>query len=115
MHFLKKTLPIFAILTVLLLTACGNNNEKSTTKTSPDKIKFLETSELLTLNTTAEEDFASFTAQNQVFEGLYTLDQKDNFVPGVADGMPEISADQTKYTIKLKKNAKWSDGSQVTA
>lgn len=115
MHFLKKTLPIFAILTVLLLTACGNDNEKSTTKTSPDKIKFLETSELLTLNTTAEEDFASFTAQNQVFEGLYTLDQKDNFVPGVADGMPEISADQTKYTIKLKKNAKWSDGSQVTA
>lgn len=115
MHFLKKTLPIFAILTVLLLTACGNDNEKSTTKTSPDKIKFLETSELLTLNTTAEEDFASFTAQNQVFEGLYTLDQKDNFVPGVADGMPEISTDQTKYTIKLKKNAKWSDGSQVTA
>ncbi len=72
-------------------------------KTSPDKIKFLETSELLTLNTTAEEDFTSFTAQNQVFEGLYTLDQKDNFVPGVADGMPEISTDQTKYTIKLKK------------
>lgn len=62
MHFLKKTLPIFAILTVLLLTACGNDNDKSAAKTSPDKIKFLETSELLTLNTTAEEDFASFTA-----------------------------------------------------
>ncbi|EUJ47291.1 family 5 extracellular solute-binding protein [Listeria fleischmannii FSL S10-1203] len=66
-------------------------------------MNFLETSELLTLNTTNEEDFTSFTAQNQVFEGLYTLDAKDNFVPGVAAEMPEISEDQTEYTIKLKK------------
>lgn len=110
-HF-KKGITILSIISFLLLAACGNNAaEGDTTK----KVNFLETSELLTLNTTNEEDFTSFTAQNQVFEGLYTLDAKDNFVPGVAAEMPEISEDQTEYTIKLKKDAKWSDGSQVTA
>ncbi|MBC6315633.1 peptide ABC transporter substrate-binding protein [Listeria grandensis] len=114
MHFTKKALATLSIVSVLILSACGdtssNANEKKVTK-----IKFLETGELLTLNTTAEEDFVSFTAQNQVFEGLYTLDKKDNFVPGVATRMPEISKDQTEYTIKLRDSAKWSDGSQVTA
>ncbi|CCQ19448.1 Undefined function [Listeria monocytogenes N53-1] len=41
MHFLKKTLPIFAILTVLLLTACGNDNDKSQ-KIPRTKLNFLK-------------------------------------------------------------------------
>lgn len=114
MHFTKKAFVAISLVSVLILGACGDNIGTSDQKTS-EQIKFLETGELLTLNTTAEEDFVSFTAQNQVFEGLYTLDKKDNFVPGVAASMPIISKNQTEYTIKLRDNAKWSDGSQVTA
>ncbi|MBC6310158.1 peptide ABC transporter substrate-binding protein [Listeria sp. FSL L7-1582] len=114
MHFTKMTFVTISIVSVLFLAACGDSAGKTNEKAS-DQINFLETGELLTLNTTAEEDFVSFTAQNQVFEGLYTLDKKDSFVPGVAASMPVISKDQTEYTIKLRDNAKWSDGSQVTA
>lgn len=112
MIHIKKGIAIFSILSFLVLAACGNS---SANETATKKVNFLETSELLTLNTTNEEDFTSFTAQNQVFEGLYTLDEKDNFVPGVAAEMPEISDDQMTYTIKLKDDAKWSDGSVITA
>ncbi|MBC1457934.1 peptide ABC transporter substrate-binding protein [Listeria newyorkensis] len=114
MHFTKKAFATVSLVSVLFLAACGGNTSKTNEKAS-EQINFLETGELLTLNTTAEEDFVSFTAQNQVFEGLYTLDKKDTFVPGVAASMPVISKDQTEYTIKLRDNAKWSDGSQVTA
>ncbi|KGL41930.1 peptide ABC transporter substrate-binding protein [Listeria newyorkensis] len=114
MHFTKKAFATVSLVSVLFLAACGGNTSKTNEKAA-EQINFLETGELLTLNTTAEEDFVSFTAQNQVFEGLYTLDKKDNFVPGVAASMPVISKDQTEYTIKLRDNAKWSDGSQVTA
>ncbi|WP_099224872.1 peptide ABC transporter substrate-binding protein [Listeria costaricensis] len=109
----------FFLLTTLLLSmvlaACGNNSDQDASKNKAKQVNFLETSELLTLNTTAEEDFASFTAQNQVFEGLYGLNEKDEFVPAVAKEMPEISDDQKTYTIHLRPEAKWSDGSQVTA
>ncbi|MBC2002776.1 peptide ABC transporter substrate-binding protein [Listeria booriae] len=114
MHFTKKGWIALSLTGLVLLAACGNDSGETKDKAS-EPVKFLETGELLTLNTTAEEDFVSFTAQNQVFEGLYTLDKKDNFVPGVAASMPEINADQTEYTIKLRQDAKWSDGSQVTA
>lgn len=100
----------------MVLIACGQKGTDSTSEKSVSKkVNFLDTSELLTLNTTDEEDFTSFTAQNQVFEGLYNLDKKDNFVPAVAKGMPKTNKAKTVYTIKLKKNAKWSDGSAVTA
>lgn len=114
MHFTKKGWIALSLTGLALLAACGNVSGESKDNAN-EPVKFLETGELLTLNTTAEEDFVSFTAQNQVFEGLYTLDKKDNFVPGVAASMPEINSDQTEYTIKLRKDAKWSDGSQVTA
>lgn len=114
MHFTKKAFATISLVSVLFLAACGGSTSKTNEKVL-EQINFLETGELLTLNTTAEEDFVSFTAQNQVFEGLYTLDKKDNFVPGVASSMPVVSKDQTEYTIKLRDNAKWSDGSQVTA
>lgn len=48
------------------------------------------------------------------FEGLMKLDNNDQPVAGVAESY-EMSADGLTYTFKLRKDAKWSDGSQVTA
>ena len=49
------------------------------------------------------------------FVGLYTSDANDNIVPALADGMPQISADGTQYTINLKTWQKWSNGDPLTA
>ena len=49
------------------------------------------------------------------FVGLYTSDAEGNIVAALADGDPEISEDGTQYTIKMKSDLKWSDGSALTA
>lgn len=116
----KKSIFLIAIISILtlVLAACGSNNaapEKKSNNTTNKSVHFVETEDLLTLNTTNEEDFASFTAQNQVLEGLYSLDKQDNVIPAVAKSLPKISADKKTYTIQLRDDAKWSDGSAVTA
>ncbi|MBC6153347.1 peptide ABC transporter substrate-binding protein, partial [Listeria booriae] len=42
-------------------------------------------------------------------------DKDDQTQPGVAASAPEISDDQKVYTIKLRDDAKWSNGTKVTA
>ena len=49
-----------------------------------------------------------------LFEGLIGEDASGNLVPGVAEKW-EISADGKTYTFHLRHNAKWSDGSPLTA
>lgn len=49
------------------------------------------------------------------FVGLYTYDSDLNIVPALADGDPEISDDGCTYTIHMKTDLKWSDGSTLNA
>ena len=52
---------------------------------------------------------------NNLFEGLTTLHPYDlTPLPGLAESW-QISADQKTYTFKIRKNAKWTDGSPITA
>jgi len=50
-----------------------------------------------------------------LFPNLYAADKNLNVVPDLADGMPSVSSDGLVWTVKLKKNAKWSDGTPITA
>ncbi|MFC4811004.1 ABC transporter substrate-binding protein [Paenibacillus sp. GCM10023250] len=62
---------------------------------------------------TASGDLASFLNAN-----LYDLDRSNNLVVqpwSLAAELPTISADGLTYTVKLKPEAKWSDGQPVTA
>ncbi|MFN0094335.1 MAG: ABC transporter substrate-binding protein [Dehalococcoidia bacterium] len=58
------------------------------------------------------QDIAHFM---MVWRGLYHLDTKDIPQPAMADGKPTVSADGKTYTVKLKKDLKWSDGQPLTA
>ena len=49
-----------------------------------------------------------------LYEGLTIYDAKGEIVPGAAESWT-ISDDGTVYTFKIRENAKWSDGSPVTA
>ncbi|WP_270893712.1 peptide ABC transporter substrate-binding protein [Listeria welshimeri] len=120
----KKNIVIaFFILTLgLVLAACGGNDsskDKATTSTGDkgDKkvVNLMESAEIPSMDSVKGTDGVSFTAQNQVFEGLYYLDKDDQTQPGVAASDPEISDDQKVYTIKLRDDAKWSNGTKVTA
>ena len=48
------------------------------------------------------------------FSGLYTYNEKGVTAPALAEGY-KVSADGLTYTVTLKKNLKWSDGSALTA
>ncbi len=65
------------------------------------------------LNTTV--DGAALAANS--FVGLYTYDPQDpsQIIAALADGEPEISEDALTYTVHMKKDLKWSDGSTLNA
>lgn len=59
-------------------------------------------------------DTTSGWVLDHIFEGLYTRDEEGNPVLGAAEDV-SISEDGKTYTFTLREDAKWSDGSPVTA
>ncbi|MBO0439888.1 peptide ABC transporter substrate-binding protein [Candidatus Enterococcus ikei] len=112
---MKKFFAISALALLFFVTGCNSAEKTGTNESKKAVVHFTEPAELLTLDTTQEEDFTSFNAQNQVLEGLYQLNKKDETIPAVAKELPEISEDKQTYTISLREDAKWSNGDSVTS
>lgn len=49
-----------------------------------------------------------------LFEGLVSIDEKGKINAALAESW-SLSKDETCYTFKIRANAKWSDGSDITA
>lgn len=60
-------------------------------------------------------DTISFSALNNVYEGIYRLDKDNKPQAAGASEMAEVSEDGLTYKIKLREDAKWSNGDPVTA
>src|SRR3954453_3239751 len=108
----KSKFSLLLVLTLVVsvfLAACGGNgsDKKSNSGTaSAQEIKVLSDAEIPTMDSVKVTDHVGITYLNAVNEGLYTLDQKGNPVPAIADGKPTVSKDGTVYTFKLK-DTKW--------
>ena len=57
---------------------------------------------------------SSSKVMNNTMEGLYRLD-KDNKLFRLQQNQVRKAEDGKKYTFKLRKDAKWSNGDPVTA
>lgn len=116
---MKKSMSLFLVLIVSLagfLAACSSGGKSSESGGKDDQVlNFASGSDIPSLDSSLATDQVSFDTFNQVMEGLYTLDKDDKAVPGVAEGEPEKSKDGKTWTIKLRKDAKWSNGDSVTA
>ncbi|CUA79372.1 peptide ABC transporter substrate-binding protein [Anoxybacillus suryakundensis] len=124
---MKKKLSIFFMLLLVastVLAACGGKKEEDKTANEGEKpaqeapakeqvLNLLETSEIPSLDSTLATDSVSFRVMNNVFEGLFRLDQNNEPTPGMAESY-EVSEDGKVYTFKLR-DAKWSNGEPVTA
>jgi oligopeptide transport system substrate-binding protein len=96
---------------VLVLAACGNNQD-----TAEKIINVQSTDEIQSVDTAfSASNIATITANMNFYNGLYTYDLDNQLVAADAVDMPEISADGKVYTIKIKEDAKWSNGEPVTA
>lgn len=75
-------------------------------------------SDIVSTNPLFTSDTSSGDAINLIFASLYDLDRQANVVVepwSLAAEPPQISEDSKTYTVKLKPEAKWSDGQPVTA
>jgi oligopeptide transport system substrate-binding protein len=80
---------------------------------APDQVLSLAmTGEPPNLDTTKATDAESFFVLGHTMEGLTRYDKSGKIVPGVAESW---TINEKTATFKLRKNAKWSDGSPITA
>ncbi|MGZ4123894.1 MAG: peptide ABC transporter substrate-binding protein [Tumebacillaceae bacterium] len=121
MSIQKKWLGIGLAVTLLSTTALvgctssknnADNGDKSTKE--EQTLNLSNPDDLPTLDMAKATDNIAFTMASQVNEGLLRLDADGKVVPGVAEKW-ETSADGLTWTFHLRDNAKWSDGSAVTA
>lgn len=66
------------------------------------------------LNSATATDEVSFTVLINTMEGLYRLDENDEPVPAMAEGV-QTSDDELTYTFTLRDGVTWSNGDPVTA
>lgn len=106
---LKKTVSLLLILLITtgLLAGCSNSSSKS-----EQELVFSIASEPPTLDPQLATDQYSIIVGNAVFEGLVRY-YDGKVYPGMAEKW-EVSEDKKVYTFHLR-DAKWSDGSKVTA
>lgn len=121
---MKKNFQWFLVLLLALtgfVSACSGGGDKKSSGGGEDGgksdqvLNFASSSDIPSMDSSLATDQVSFDTFNQVMEGLYTLDKDDKAVPGVAEGDPEKSKDGKTWTIKLREDAKWSNGDPVTA
>src|SRR5712691_1130292 len=99
----------------VLLSACGGSSSTGQTITNGGTLIWALDADAQSLNPFVAGDVPSVRAWGFLFPNLYQADKDLNITPDLADGMPSISSDQKTWTVKLRKNAKWSDGSPITA
>ncbi|WP_249222062.1 peptide ABC transporter substrate-binding protein [Planococcus alpniumensis] len=106
-----------------VLSACGGEQETATDTESAaeqdgldsvQELRLTTGSGIPTMDSVLADDAVSFTMLNNAGEGLYRLNQQNTAIPAMASAEPEISEDGLTYTFTLRE-AKWSDGSPVTA
>jgi peptide/nickel transport system substrate-binding protein len=99
----------------ILVAACGNTAPSSETPKNGGTLIWALDSDADTLNPFVMSTLPDYRVLSFILPNLYSADKNLNVVPDLADGMPSVSSDGLVWTVKLKKNAKWSDGTPITA
>lgn len=110
-------------LSGLVLAGCygGSANTKSSNSANGNSTEgggvfnLVVPQEMPTADLSLATDTISFTALNNVYEGIYRLDKDSKPQPAGASELAEVSEDGLTYKIKLREDAKWSNGDPVVA
>lgn len=125
MKRIRRTIGIAAIASLLLLAGCGGGSNtassgggsssgNSGSSSSAGKTMFLGmVNPPIIFNPINSTDVASQFAEKFMFDTFLEMEGPLKFVPKLAESF-ETSDNQT-FTIKINKDAKWSDGKPVTA
>ncbi|WP_203332200.1 peptide ABC transporter substrate-binding protein [Planococcus beigongshangi] len=126
---MKKWLVLFLMaMFVFVLAACtasedageetpdeGGESTEGTTESGGDKILLLNNgAEPTSFDPSIGFDAVSWSALNNLMEGLTRLDESSQPVEATAEAI-DISEDGLTYTFTIREEANWSNGEPVTA
>ncbi|MHA6603308.1 peptide ABC transporter substrate-binding protein [Aerococcus urinae] len=109
MKFKKLAVTVLASA-ALVLSGCGQGQSQN-----QNVIRRTELQEMTTLDSTRVEDVQSANYIGHMQDPLYWEDENNEVHPALAKEMPEKSEDGLTYTVKMRDDAKWSNGDPVTA
>lgn len=96
------------VLVFVLLSSCGGEK-------GADFLKIGLSEEPKTLNIWLASDANSQKILSLIYQPLYMRDPETlALVPWLADGQPDFDAQTNSYSVRIKQ-ARWSDGSEVTS
>lgn len=122
----KRKLLAFAMILIMMfnLVSCGNAGAggKEVQKkasvfpgtTEEDTVVLDITAEPIEMNSMLAYDSTAMCILSHCMSGITRLDKNDEPVADLAEKW-DISDDNTKYVISLKKDAEWTNGDPVTA
>lgn len=118
---MKKLLKNMSLLSaVFVLAACGSSGESDGSNDAAGQdaeqiANYTAPAELDTLDTTLITDANSANYTAHLVEGLLKVDENGEPAPAIAAEEGEISEDGLTYTYKLREDAQWANGDDVTA
>lgn len=121
-----KTKTVLSVMLVLatLLTACGGaakpTEVPATTQNNLEPKQggamiVAYKDDLATLDPAIGYDWTNWPAEKLVFDGLLDYDSGTTIMPRLAESLPQVNADATVYTFKLRKGVKFSNDREFTA
>ena len=114
---MKKFSKIFLILIAFILVSCSNNKKEQqndNSKTSNTEIVTAIKKQDYNFNPKLSNSLNNDSVVSQLFEGLTEYSSHGKVALNQAESI-EKSQDFKKWTITLRENLKWSDGSNITA
>jgi oligopeptide transport system substrate-binding protein len=118
----RNYLGMVAVAALFVLSGCGSSgsSEKKVdgggdAASTEQVFNLTVAQEMPSADLSVATDTISFAALNNVYEGLYRLNDKDEVEPAGAAELAEVSDDGLVYKLKLNEDAKWSNGDPVTA
>jgi peptide/nickel transport system substrate-binding protein len=100
---------------LFVVAACGGGSTSTSTIKEGGTLTYALDADAQTMNPFETSDVPSVRALQFMLPNLYQADKNLAIVPDLADGMPTVSADLKTWTVKLRTDAKWSDGTPITA
>ena len=106
---MKKVLKMILVLTIFIaIFSCGKKGDS-------ERVIFNNTEEAKTYDPQLATDQSATQVNELIGEGLTRKDASGTKVqPGIAEKW-EVSQDGLKWTFHLRSNAKWNDGTPITA
>lgn len=104
---------MMSLVLVTVLAACGKQSTQTTGSGKYASSQVLNLSYPSSLDSIDISNMSGYGSTGNIFESLYRLGKNGSITPGLAKST-KVSKDGKTYTFTIR-NAKWSDGSKITA